>query len=84
MAKTAAGLFVVLAAWSMPCAAIISDGHRGVFSDAGSFHSAAAPEARVTRRAAAEREPHGALLFVALGLLGLAARRRWLALRVDD
>ena len=80
MAKIAAVLFVVLAAWSMPCAALVSEGHRGVFADAGSFHAAAA---RVTPRAA-EPERHGALLFAALGLVALAARRRWLALRVDD
>jgi len=81
MAKTAAGLLVVLAAWSLPCAAIVSDGHRGVFADAGSFHAAAA---RGLRPRAVQPEAHGALLFAALGLIGLAARRRWLALRVDD
>ena len=36
------------------------------------------------RARAPEAEPQGALLFAALGLIGLAARRRWLALRVDD
>jgi MYXO-CTERM domain-containing protein len=82
MAKTAAGLFVVLAAWSMPCAAIVGGGHRGVFANAGSFHAAA--RAAEVRPRAVEPEPHGALLFAALGLIGLAARRRWLALRVDD
>ena len=83
MTKGSALLLLVLAAWSMPCAARINDAHRGVFSDAGSFHSAAAREADVAPPAASP-EPHGGLLFAALGLLGFAARRRWLALRVDD
>jgi len=68
----------------MPCAALINDAHRGVFSDAGSFHSAAAREADVAPSAASSEPQGGALLFAALGLLGFAARRRWLALRVDD
>jgi MYXO-CTERM domain-containing protein len=84
MVKTSAVLLVVLAAWSMPCAAVIHDGYRGVFSDAGSF-SAAARDADVLPPAPPEREPQGgALVFAALGLLALVARRRWLALRVDD
>jgi hypothetical protein len=80
MAKTALILLTVLAAWSTPCAAIVGDAHRGVFADAGSFHAGAAAAAPHS----AAPEPHGALLFAGLGLIGLAARRRWLALRVDD
>ena len=80
MPKTAAILLIVLAAWSLPCAAIVGDTHHGVFADAGSFHAGAT--AAITR--SVEAEPQGTLLFAALGLIGLAARRRWLALRVDD
>jgi len=83
MAKIAALLSVVLAAWSLPCAAIVGHAHRGIFADAGSFHADAA-RATTVRARAAEPEPHGALLFAALGLIGLAARRRWLALRVNE
>ena len=80
MPKTAAALFVILAAWSLPCAAIVGDTHRGVFAEAGSFHAGAA----ATMPRLAEPESQGGLLFAALGLIGLAARRRWLALRVDE
>jgi hypothetical protein len=82
VAKTVAVLSVVLAAWSLPCAAMVGDAQRGVFAAAGSFHAGA--RAAQVRARAPEPEPQGALVFAALGLIGLAARRRWLALRVDD
>lgn len=82
MAKSAVILFLALAAWSLPCAASVGDAHRGVFADAGSFHAAVARAASARPGAAVPQ--HDGLLFAALGLIGLAARRRWLALRVDD
>jgi MYXO-CTERM domain-containing protein len=82
MQKTAAALFIVIAAWSLPCAALVGDTHRGVFADAGSFHAAALRAAE--RPHAVQAQAPGGLLFAALGLIGFAARRRWLALRVDD
>jgi hypothetical protein len=81
MAKILAVLLVLLAAWSMPCAAlpegaasfldhagltVATDRYRGAFSAVGSFHSGAAREAYFEPlRAAPEPQPQGAALLFA-------------------
>ena len=93
--EISAAALVVLATLSRPCAAMPDGGgslldragvYRGAFSSVGSFHSGVTRGAYFGARHAAPRSvpQSNAMLLASLGLLGLIARRRYLALSAAD